>query len=209
VRFSVGHQEMTMRHLTFACLLSMSVLGVAGCATEAEDVDGSGAAASGAPGPANDRARAEKEAQRDQAFVDATRPEILLARYQAVPDAETPSHFRPTSESKTCLAGYNSVELFSWNPYRAVTVDTLEAARAYQAAFSTLGYRFDLRIIQRQTGATYDLKFVALKDTPLCSDTKVSEGARVVLHCTNVDATGPNPAYCGAPARGSAAAIPE
>jgi hypothetical protein len=209
--------EKTMRLPMLACLLGSMVM-VAGCATETDSVDSSEGAASGAPGPAADRAREEAEAKKDQAFVDVTKPEILLARYESVPDDKAQYHFRESSMSDTCVANNNYVKLLVWDPYQEPdysSSQTVHEAIVYATTLAAAGFRKDLVMIQRATdaeGTTFDLKLVAIKKSSLlCAGDKYSDGARVVLHCTNVGSakgSGPDPRYCSAPARGSAEANP-
>jgi hypothetical protein len=196
----------------------LALFGAAGCSAS-DALDDSEAAVSGPPGLATERAQAEAAAKaaetaakRELAFVEATRPAILLERYRRVPDKDVLSHLVPRPDSAGCLSEPSYVELFEWFPYRGALLEgqaTTAAAYAYMRAVSDNGFEPNLQIIQRKTGPTYEVSFVAVKGPSLCgAEGRLSEGARVVLRCTNVDANGPDPAYCAVPAKDSPEAIP-
>jgi hypothetical protein len=215
VRFSVVE---TMPRLPTLAAIFSSILIVAGCATETENVDGSEGAISGAPGPAKDAEKAEIEAMKERAFIAATRKEVILARYAAA----SPGDFVENQTGTTkCLPQPEYVKQYRWDPYSVVTRSPTYADPdlrldwlRYRDALHDLSFVPILDVIQRTTGDTHEVSIVASQQlrgicTSQGESSQVYAGARVILRCEGVAKdSGPYPDKCTVPAPGTEDAKP-
>jgi len=165
---------------TFAAFSAIAAL--TGCATETADADASGAAISGAPGPALDRAEAERRSATAARFAAAIDKERLLARVADARSGDFDEVLHPLFPYlQDDLA---NVPVFRGHPARrdgrayddhAKHVEAGRLQVEHESAFGAAGF----------------------------GDRAFNAGGRVVLRCTNVAASdGPDPARCSTPAAG-------